>query len=238
MRHYMDEVRTLYEGAQVNWTPIPGDGYRTVLADVSKLDASLAKDQGMYVGRGGEGGVKGRYGRFQEYLQSGAPVEQPRMSIGPYGEAVVGNGRHRFAVLRDQGLQTMPISVPEEDVDEFRAKFGATQTLGEASRRYLTVYRGEYTGNKGGFFWTEDREFARQFTQSGQAHEVLVRYIFPGDIYKKSADVYAGDEAGVDQALAAAKAEDYKAILLSEGPGEPKSIYVFDRSALMRVPPR
>ena len=109
-------------------------------------------------------------------------------------------------------------------------------TLIEA-RIYLTIYRGEYVGNRGGFFWTEDRDFARQFTQSGQDREVLVRYIFPGDIYTQSSNVYAGDEAGVDAALSAAKADGYKAIKLSEGPGEPHSLYVFDRSALMRSPP-
>lgn len=107
-----------------------------------------------------------------------------------------------------------------------------------SSRIYLTIYRGEYAGNKGGYFWTEDREFARQFTQSGLDREILVRYIFPGDIYKKSADVYAGNETAVDAALAAAKEQDYKAIMLSEGPGEPHSIFVFDRTALMRQPPR
>ena len=133
-------------------------------------------------------------------------------------------------VLRQAGfaVQVRPSALDLDMVD---------QNLTEATRRYLTIYRGEYSGNKSGFFWTEDREFARQFTQSGRDHEILVRYIFPGDIYKKSADVYAGNETGVDASIAAAKAEDYKAVLLSEGPGQPKSIYVFDRSALMRSPP-
>jgi hypothetical protein len=104
----------------------------------------------------------------------------------------------------------------------------------EARASALTIYRGEYSGNKGGFFWTQDREFARQFTQSQQDHEILTRLIYPGDIYQKSATVYAGNEAGVDAAIAAAKAADYKAVMLSEGPGEPNSIYVFDKTALMR----
>lgn len=106
-----------------------------------------------------------------------------------------------------------------------------------AAGKALTVYRGEYGGNKGGNFWTEDREFARQFTQSGLDREVLVRYLAPGDLYRASASVYAGNEAGVDAALAAAEAGGYKAILLSEGPEEPNSIFVFDKSALMRRPP-
>jgi hypothetical protein len=106
------------------------------------------------------------------------------------------------------------------------------------ARNVLTVYRGEYSGNKGGNFWTEDKEFARQFTQSGQDREILVRYMRPSDIDNRWADTYAGDEAGVDAALAAAKEDDYKAVRLSEGQGEPPSIFVFDKTALMRIPPR
>ena len=104
-------------------------------------------------------------------------------------------------------------------------------------RRFLTVYRGEYSGNKGGRFWSEDREFARQFTQLGRDHEIMTRYIFPGDITKRFAAVYAGDPDAIDQAVQIAKADDYKALWLSEGPGQPSSIYVFDRTALMRSQP-
>lgn len=102
----------------------------------------------------------------------------------------------------------------------------------------LTVYRGEYSGNKGGFFWSLDKEFARQFTQSGRDQEIQTRYIWAGEVYQRSRDVYAGNEAGVDAALQVAKAEGYKAILLSEGAGEPPSIFVFDKTALYRSPPR
>lgn len=97
----------------------------------------------------------------------------------------------------------------------------------------LTIYRGEYSGNRGGNFWTQDMEFARQFTQSGQDKEILVRYIHPGDI-KDCSQVYAGDPDAVDAAIAEARKEGYKAIWLNEGRGEPNSIWVFDKSAIMR----
>lgn len=99
--------------------------------------------------------------------------------------------------------------------------------------RMLTIYRGEYSGNRGGNFWTQDMEFARQFTQSGQDKEILVRYIHPSDI-KDCSQVYAGDPDAVDAAIAEAREDDYKAIWLNEGRGEPNSIWVFDKSALMR----
>lgn len=104
-------------------------------------------------------------------------------------------------------------------------------------RNVLTIYRGEYSGNKNGKFWTTDFEFAKQFTQSGLDNEVLTRYIFPGDIYKKSENVYAGNMDAVDQCVKEAMADDYKALWLDEGAGQPKSIYVFDRTALMRRKP-
>jgi hypothetical protein len=106
----------------------------------------------------------------------------------------------------------------------------------------LTVYRGEYSGNKGGRFWTEDREFARQFTQSAQDREIMVRHLYSSDVYKKAAHTYAGDPDAIDAAIAQAREEadsgvPYKAVLLDEGPGQPPSIYVFDRTALMRSKP-
>lgn len=97
--------------------------------------------------------------------------------------------------------------------------------------KVIRVYRGEYSGNRGGRFWTQDKEFARQFTQSGQDREILVRYMHTSDI-KDCSHVYAGDPDVVDAEMEIAKEEGYKALLLNEGRGEPNSIWVFDRSAL------
>jgi hypothetical protein len=101
----------------------------------------------------------------------------------------------------------------------------------------IVVYRGEYTGNRGGPFWTPDREFARQFTQSGQDHEIKVRYVDPYDIYT-DVKPYGGDPDAIDAAIAQAKADDigFKAVWCSEGAGEPDSLFVYDRSILTMRP--
>lgn len=96
----------------------------------------------------------------------------------------------------------------------------------------IQVFRGENSGNKGGNFWTRDREFARNFTQTGRDQEIRTRYIDPSHIMDRSGDVYAGDEAAMDAALAQAKAAGFKAICVGEGEGEPPSIFVFDKTAL------
>ncbi len=99
----------------------------------------------------------------------------------------------------------------------------------------LAIYRGEYSGNRGGNFFTPDREFARQFTQSGQDREVKVRYIDPDDVFHPPESFYAGDQDAVEEAVKMARMMGFKAVWLSEqkfGHGEPDSIYVFDRSAI------
>jgi hypothetical protein len=129
-----------------NWTPPPGTtqysrtrsgefepaGHTQVLADVPKVDASLARDPGNYVGPGGEGGIRDRYKNFGEWLaqrdQQGG-VEAPRMAIGPRGEATVGNGRHRFGYARDAGVEAVPVVVPNEQAGEFATRFGTAPPL-------------------------------------------------------------------------------------------------------------
>jgi len=97
----------------------------------------------------------------------------------------------------------------------------------------LTLYRGEYSGNRGGNFYSPDREFARQFTQSGQDKEIKVRHIRSALIFRPSTPVYAGNPDAIDTVIANAKVAGCKAVWLDEGRGEPESVYVFDRSALM-----
>ena len=43
----------------------------------------------------------------------------------------------------------------------------------------ITLYRGEHSTNKNGHYYSLDKEFARQFTQSGQDKEIITRRINP-----------------------------------------------------------
>lgn len=95
------------------------------------------------------------------------------------------------------------------------------------------LYRGEYAGNKGGNFYTPDREFARQFTQSGLDKEIKTASMEMRHIYEAT-HIYAGDPDKVDEVVALARAAGAKAVRLNEGRGEPNSVYVFDKSGLKR----
>lgn len=95
----------------------------------------------------------------------------------------------------------------------------------------VKLYRGEWTGNRGGSFYHPDKEFARQFTQSGQDHEITEHSLKASDIYKADPLPYGGDQDELDAAIATAKSQGFKAVYASEGQGYKPSVYVFDAAA-------
>ena len=101
--------------------------YRTIHVDPRKLDADWSKDADYYVPKEGRNpNSEQKYQRFLEFARSGRPVEIPRVSLGPDAERPVSfaDGRHRFAVLRDQGEAAIPVQVPAENAIEFASRYG------------------------------------------------------------------------------------------------------------------
>ena len=98
----------------------------------------------------------------------------------------------------------------------------------------ITIHRGQSSNNKkggpmGGRFFSTDKEWSRQFTQSGRDNEIISHKISKSHIMDKS-HVYAGDD--IEPHLKEAKLKGFKAVRFNEGNGEPHSIYVFDKKAL------
>jgi len=117
----------LFETIQaLTWKMPRDDGYKRVMIDVSKLDASWSRDKGFYITPGGGGdSIKGRYQRFGEWLKQGLPVEMPEVSFNDWHKCIsFGNGRHRFAYFRDNGVKRLPVCVTEEQADYIKEHFG------------------------------------------------------------------------------------------------------------------
>ena len=97
---------------------------------------------------------------------------------------------------------------------------------------HITIYRGESSYNRGGRYWTTDREWARQFTQSGRDSEIKTARIESSRIYREDPLPNATDEIAMDKAMKAARDQGFAAIWVNEGLNEPNSIYVLIKSAL------
>ncbi|WP_414655824.1 plasmid fertility inhibition factor family protein [Frateuria sp.] len=105
-----------------------------VWISVSKLDEAWRLDHEYYVGAGGDGAViDDRYERFGEWLTSThGCVELPDVAIND-GVVSFSDGRHRFAWLRDHGVQAMPVQVSPEQAQEFRERFGVAERVSIAT---------------------------------------------------------------------------------------------------------
>jgi len=99
--------------------------------------------------------------------------------------------------------------------------------------KFEEIYRGEGGPSvKEGRYWSPDKEWAAQFTQTGRLSEVKSGRIKSSDIYEASPLTEATDPDAIDAAAKLAKKEGFKAIRLDEGKREPDSVYIFDRTAI------
>ena len=95
-----------------------------VWVDVPRVDALW---RGNRVGPGGEGGIAGRYPRFVAFLEEGVPIRPPSIYLvgDRRGKVIMfEDGRHRFAVLRDLGLDRMPVVVMRDQAAELEGLVG------------------------------------------------------------------------------------------------------------------
>ena len=100
---------------------------------------------------------------------------------------------------------------------------------------FIPIYRGTSVYNKGGKYWTTDKEWALQFTQSGRESEVQQARIDSKVILRLDPLPRATSEEEFDDAIEQATAQGFAAVWFDEGPGEPDSVYVIRRSALRNL---
>jgi hypothetical protein len=99
------------------------------LLDVAKFDRDWSESKDFYVGPGGTGNaIKTRYPDFKKWLKENPeiPIIPPYVYVGePYMGEVPGfsNGRHRFAVFRDMGLDKMWVVIDPRQKKKFEEKY-------------------------------------------------------------------------------------------------------------------
>lgn len=100
---------------------------------VDRLDSAW-RGSNTYVGPRGVGSDQaGKYDRVGVFLAQAVgmrPIFVPTVSLCR-GEVVFTDGRHRFAWLRDQGLQALPVEVAPERLKTFCAYFETVERVGQ-----------------------------------------------------------------------------------------------------------
>lgn len=119
---------TLASGQEVQFTRHEGGGRQVamVMVDPQKLDAAWrASNPDEYIPPGGGGAeIGGRREDFAQFLRKGKTIQSPRVYVGPDGEVSFEDGRHRFSLLRDLGVNRVAITVPRDQAAKVRKEMG------------------------------------------------------------------------------------------------------------------
>lgn len=88
--------------------------------DTEKLNELFKKDGIAYIEPQGGNGIGKRYAGVIEYLKTGRPIEATTVFLNKRYDglsASIGDGRHRFAVLRDMGMKKIPVALHNESLE-------------------------------------------------------------------------------------------------------------------------
>jgi hypothetical protein len=108
-------------------SPAKADREPTVVVQVQALDAAWREDGKYYIPPGG-GADKQKYANAVAFVRKaqaeGIKVEMPRVTVDKEGVVSFGDGRHRFAAMRDLGAHAVPVSVDKHDAARARKLYG------------------------------------------------------------------------------------------------------------------
>ena len=87
---------------------------------INKIESSFKKDKDYYIGVNGTNGINNRYNRFIKFLNDNPKIDiiAPSIYIDDNGEVQFNNGRHRYAVIRDLGIETIPFSISNNNIKQ------------------------------------------------------------------------------------------------------------------------
>lgn len=80
------------------------------------FDKAFSKTKWQYVGKKGEGGIEGRYEKFANWVKDAESMHASDVSVNKDGGVIFGDGRHRYAYLRDEGVEKIPVSMDKESI--------------------------------------------------------------------------------------------------------------------------
>lgn len=160
-------------GANIAERAQPRPGETIAYVDPSAVDEAWRADPGFYIP---PGAGTGKYEGAVEYLQGAGPVEAPSLGVMPDSLGFA-DGRHRFAAMRDMGLDRIPVSMDPASLENARA------------RGLIDDMEGEQRMASGGAAQPED--FA-EMERSGYHHAGVFPSSVPGRTDKLPVTVAAG----------------------------------------------
>lgn len=178
-----------------------------------------------------------------EFGAVGVWVEGPYQRLGIGSDLMVMHLKQRPSVLHGKGrigqMTNAGINATRKVYDKFERLYGKDwfskmRKINEIVEKnsYITIFQGQSVHNKGSRYYTTDKEWARQFTQSGLDSEIKLNKILFHVIYKNEPLPEATRIEDVYKIVEKAISLGFSAIWVDEGKGQPNSVYIINKSAL------
>ena len=112
----------------------------------------------------------------------------------------------------------------DEDALYIARKVSAGNQSNIVTENVIKIYQGRNVYNKKSKYFTTDKEWARNFTQSGLDSEIFTKTIDTKNVYKHNPLPEATDVNQLDYVKNIAKSKGFFSIWVDEGKNEPNSI--------------
>lgn len=109
--------KIVFDGKEIPVTLHPVEersGNKLHNVDVNKFEKAFKQNESQYIGEKGVGGIGKRYEGVEKFLKDAKSMRASEVHVKENGSVVFGDGRHRYAYLRDKGLKNIPISMSSE----------------------------------------------------------------------------------------------------------------------------
>ncbi len=173
-------------------------------------------------------------------------MEAERLHEAALGPLIFSGGLAKAAKLTGKLGKAKPTGIlsdiiPKERISTERVPI-VEEILGVEKAKApkdITLYRGVARHQTGKNYYSPDKEFARQFTQSGLDSEIKTIKISPNEIYRPKELPDATRLSDIDLSIIQeAKNKGYKGVWMDEGLGQPESVYMLSKPKPAAPSPR
>lgn len=125
----------------INWLLEPqmsvaDGGDVAIWVSVTLIEENWRQDKDNYIGSDGTGAaMAGRYEKVGEWMSRGqfANANMSQVCLDETGMVQFGDGRHRFAWVRDHAATAIQVQVPPDQAEAFACRFGTNARVSDYS---------------------------------------------------------------------------------------------------------
>lgn len=114
----MTRIQDIKENIQFTLSPSSLHNNETIVnVNTHMIDNAWKQDPDFYIGHNGTNGIRNRYQGFHAFINTTTEqIQVSEINVDEQGHVTFTNGRHRFAYLRDHGMDVIPVAMDQTSI--------------------------------------------------------------------------------------------------------------------------